>query len=172
MPHTLSRKATGFCMTPRAIRSPARVVWFLAGAVSALLAGVGAPLSTRAAVLDHATTNYLTHCGGCHGIEGVSARTFVPVLRDHVGTFLCSAEGRAYIGRVPGVSMSLIRDDQELADVMNFVLFRLGGASTPAGTKPFTAAEIHVARAQPIASTDLLALRAEVLARAAAQCPR
>lgn len=106
------------------------------------------------------------------GIEGVSARTFVPVLRDHVGTFLCSAEGRAYIGRVPGVSMSLIRDDQELADVMNFVLFRLGGASTPAGTKPFTAAEIHVARAQPIASTDLLALRAEVLARAAAQCPR
>ncbi|MFS8371133.1 hypothetical protein ACJROZ_12905 [Acetobacter indonesiensis] len=68
--------------------------------------------------------------------------------------------------------MSLIRDDQELADVMNFVLFRMGGKSTPAGTKPFTAAEIHTLRTQPITTTNLLALRAEVLSRAAAQCPR
>ncbi|WP_255319275.1 hypothetical protein [Acetobacter indonesiensis] len=55
---------------------------------------------------------------------------------------------------------------------MNFVLFRMGGKSTPAGTKPFTAAEIHTLRAQPITTTNLLALRAEVLSRAAAQCPR
>lgn len=165
MLHTLFRNVVGFCAP-----WPAGREMCLAGAVSALW--VVPPSMAGAAVLDHATTNYLTHCGGCHGIEGVSARTFVPVLRNHVGTFACSAEGRAYIGRVPGVSMSLIRDDQELADVMNFVLFRMGGASTPVKTKPFTAAEIHTLRAQPIASTDLLALRAEVLARAAAQCPR
>ncbi|MFT9216772.1 MAG: cystathionine beta-lyase [Acetobacter malorum] len=167
MLHTLFRNVAGV----RTLR-PARRMLCLAGAVSAFLLWTDTAPTAGAAMLDHATTNYLTHCGGCHGIEGVSARTFVPILRDHVGTFACSAEGRAYIGRVPGVSMSLIRDDQELADVMNFVLFRMGGASTPAGTKPFTAAEIHTLRAQPIASTDLLALRAEVLARAAAQCPR
>lgn len=167
MLHTLFRNVVG----GRTLR-PARRILCLAGAVSAFLFCADMSPGAQAALLDHATTNYLTHCGGCHGIEGVSARTFVPILRDHVGTFACSAEGRAYIGRVPGVSMSLIRDDQELADVMNFVLFRMGGASTPTGTKPFTAAEIHTLRAQPIASTDLLALRAEVLARAAAQCPR
>nr|WP_298795560.1 cystathionine beta-lyase [uncultured Acetobacter sp.] len=167
MRHTLFRNVLGL----RAQR-PARLKMCLAGAMFAVLAGGAVTHPAAAKVLDHATTNYLTHCGGCHGIQGISARTFVPVLRDHVGTFTCSAEGRAYISRVPGVSMSLIRDDQDLADVMNFVLFRMGGASTPAGTKPFTAAEIHTLRAQPISTTDLLTLRAEVLARATAQCPR
>ncbi|MDN7350387.1 c-type cytochrome [Acetobacter senegalensis] len=151
---------------------PAKGKKWLAGAAFAALMWEGNPCVSDAALLDHATTNYLTHCGGCHGIEGASPRTFVPLLRDHVGTFDCSAEGRAYLVRVPGVSMSLIRDDQELADVMNFVLFRLGRSSTPAGARPFTAEEVHTLRAQPLTTTDLLKLRAEVLSRAAAQCPR
>ncbi|WP_086640909.1 cytochrome c family protein [Acetobacter tropicalis] len=167
MLHTLFRNVVGFCE-----KRSARKKNYLVGAPLALLIWGGVPYMAHAKVLDHTTTNYLTHCGGCHGIEGVSTRTFVPLLREHVGTFTCSAEGRAYIGRVPGVSMSLIRNDQDLADVLNFVLFRMGGVSTPAGTKPFTAAEIHNLRSQPIATTDLLSLRAEVLARAAAQCPR
>ena len=122
------------------------------------------------ASLDRATTNYLTHCGGCHGIEGRAPHTFVPPLRDEVGRFLCSAEGRAYLGRVPGVSMSLIRDDQQLADVMNFVIFRLGGDSTPAATPPYTAAEIHMLRRMPMQSIDLVRDRADILQRALAQC--
>lgn len=166
MLHILFRKAISSRLSPLTCLVKKRALTGL----TALVCGVF-PCTSDAALLDHATTNYLTHCGGCHGIEGISTRTFVPLLRDHVGTFTCSTEGRAYIGRVPGVSMSLIRDDQELADVMNFVLFRMGGKSTPAGTKPFTAAEIHTLRAQPITTTNLLALRAEVLSRAAAQCP-
>ncbi|GAC88789.1 hypothetical protein NBRC3257_3053 [Gluconobacter thailandicus NBRC 3257] len=72
---------------------------------------------------------------------------------------------------MPGISMSLIRDDQELADVLNFVLFQLGGKSTPAGTPHYSASEVHELRAHPISTTDLLSLRAAVLSRAQASCP-
>ncbi|GBQ82592.1 c-type cytochrome [Asaia krungthepensis] len=143
---------------------------FCLAAALALL-GVAFPGPARAAIQSHTVTNYLTHCGGCHGIEGISGKTFVPTLRDQVGWFACSPEGRDYLVRVPGISMSLIRDDQELADVLNFVLFRLGGISTPQGTKPFTAQEVHVLRAKPLQTDDLMALRAEVLSRARAACP-
>lgn len=138
---------------------------------SIVLLGLAGTSGARAAIQTHTVTNYLTHCGGCHGIEGISGKTFVPTLRDQVGWFACSPEGRDYLVRVPGISMSLIRDDGELADVLNFVLFRLGGASTPAGTRPFTAAEVHKLRAQPLQTDDLMALRAEVLSRARAACP-
>lgn len=144
---------------------------FLAAAVfTAAVLGAGAG-PARAAVLDHATTNYLTHCGGCHGIEGRAPGTFIPQLRDRVGVFLCSPAGRAYIARVPGVSMSLIRDDQELADVMNFVIFRLAGASAPAGAPPFTAREIHALRQKPLPSDNLLTYRAAILRDAQKECP-
>lgn len=142
---------------------------FLACALFLLgLAGAG---GAKAAVPSHTVTNYLTHCGGCHGIEGISDKTFVPSLRNQVGWFTCSPEGRDYLVRIPGISMSLIRNDQELADVLNFVLFRLGGGSTPPGTKFFTAQEIHSLRAYPLQTDDLMAMRAGVLSRARAACP-
>ena len=123
-----------------------------------------------APTLDRTQTAYLTHCGGCHGIEGISGPTFVPMLRDTVGTFACSEEGRRYLVQVPGVSMSLIRDDQELADVMNFVLFTLGGKSTPPTAKPYTAAEIHEWRQSPMSVTDFMERRAHILQNAVAAC--
>ncbi|NHO32589.1 cystathionine beta-lyase [Acetobacter sp. LMG 1636] len=136
----------------------------------AIMMMVGTVSPSPAATLDRATTNYLTHCGGCHGIEGISGRTFVPELRNHVGVFACSEEGRHYLARVPGVSMSLIRNDQELADVLNLVLFRMGGESTPLGTKPYSVQEIHELRRQPVATTDIMTLRIAVIQRARALC--
>ncbi|GCE82256.1 cytochrome c class I [Komagataeibacter diospyri] len=141
-------------------------------AASLFLSG-GAPARANPApvpTLDRTQTAYLTHCGGCHGIEGISGPTFVPMLRDAVGTFACSEEGRKYLVQVPGVSMSLIRDDQELADVMNFVLFQLGGKSTPSSTKPYTTAEIHEWRQSPMSVTDFMERRAHILQNAVAAC--
>lgn len=125
-----------------------------------------------ATTLNRTQSNYLSHCGGCHGIEGISGPTFVPPLRDVVGSFGCTDEGREYLVRVPGVSMSLIRDDQELADVMNFVLFTLGGHSTKTGFKPYTAAEIHEWRQHPMSMPDFMKHRAEVLQRSLAACQK
>ncbi|MCP1213429.1 cytochrome c family protein [Acetobacter okinawensis] len=123
-----------------------------------------------ATTLSHTQSVYVSHCGGCHGIEGISGPTFVPTLRNSVGSFACTPEGRAYLVRVPGVSMSLIRDDQTLADVMNFVLITLGGSSTPPDFKPYTAAEVHAWRAHPLSGPDFMATRAHVLERALAVC--
>ena len=135
-----------------------------------LLAGATAHNAAIGAPIDATRTAYLTRCGGCHGIEGVSAAAVVPDLRGQAGYFLCTPEGRDYMLRVPNVAMSMIPDDARLAAVMNFVVFRLAGASTPAHTAPFTAQEVHAARRQPLHSTDLAALRSVVLARAIAAC--
>jgi len=60
--------------------------------------------------------------------------------------------------------MSLIRNDQDLADVLNFVIFRQGEASRPPpGTSPFTAPEIHTLRSTPLTTTDMIAYRAKLL---------
>lgn len=152
--------------------------WLVVGVVS-LLPGVlalaepahAAPDAVPGAThLDPVRVTYLSHCGGCHGIEGRSGNTFVPMLRDHVGAFACTPEGREYLIRVPGVSMSLIRDDQELANVMNFIMFELGGESTPPGFKPYTAAEVHVWRQHPLSVPDFMQRRADMLARSLSAC--
>lgn len=134
-------------------------------------AAVASVRTTQAAAIDHTTATYLTYCGGCHGIDGRAPHTFVPDLSDRVGRFLCSPEGRAYVVRVPGVSMSMIRSDADLADVLNLVMTRMAGKSLPADARPFTAKEVHALRAEPLRTTELMAYRAGVLQRAVAQCP-
>lgn len=139
--------------------------------VLALLALAGLLLPGQPArALDQTRSTYLMKCGGCHGIEGQSGQTYIPTLRDRIGTLTCTQEGRAYLLRVPGVSMSLIRDDALMAQVMNFVLFDLGGSSTPPGTPPFTVQEIRALRGNPLRTTDLPSLRAGVWGRAVTAC--
>ncbi|GAA4493338.1 cystathionine beta-lyase [Gluconacetobacter tumulicola] len=139
------------------------------GAAVAIGVMAGVMMSGQGALaLDRTRTTYLEKCGGCHGIEGQSGQTYIPTLRDRIGTLSCTPEGRAYLLTVPGVSMSLIRDDALMAQVMNFVLFDLGGHSAPPGTTPFTAEEVHAQRGHALSTTDLPAVRAQVWARAIA----
>lgn len=154
----------------RSIRFPDRLLAALTGLMLPIGAdGAGAaPAAANPIALVQST--YLMRCGGCHGIEGRSVPGLVPDLADQVGLFTCTTEGRDYMLRVPNVAMSRIDDDRLLAAVMNFVIFRLGGASTPQGTQPVTPEQVRLARAHPIDSTDLEALRAGVLMRAAKAC--
>ncbi len=80
-----------------------------------------------------AQSDYVEHCSGCHGMQGNSAPADIPVLRGRVGYFLCTPAGRDYLIRLPNVAYSAIGDNDELADMMNFVAFGLGGPSAPAG---------------------------------------
>lgn len=111
---------------------------------------------------------YLLRCGGCHGIQGVSVPKDVPTLRGRAGAFLCNAEGRDYMLRLPNVQMALIRDDADLAAVMNFVAFDLGGRSAPKGAKPFSAAEVAVTRGHPLPTDTIAARRDAAIAEAGA----
>ena len=115
-------------------------------------------------------SDYVEHCSGCHGMQGNSAPAEIPVLRDRVGYFMCTREGRDYLIRLPNVAYSAISDNQELAEMMNFVVFGLGGNSAPKGTKPFTAAEVAKLRTQALATQSLIAIRADVVARLSTGC--
>jgi hypothetical protein len=115
-------------------------------------------------------SDYVEHCSGCHGMQGNSAPAEIPVLRDRVGYFMCTQQGREYLIRLPNVAYSAISDDQELAEMMNFVVFGLGGNSVPKGTKPFTAAEVARLRTKPLATQSLIAARAQVVDHMLASC--
>ena len=115
-------------------------------------------------------SDYVEHCSGCHGMQGNSAPAEIPVLRDRVGYFMCTQQGREYLIRLPNVAYSAISDNQELADMMNFVVFGLGGNSAPKGTKAFTAVEVARLRTRALGTQSLIAARAAVVSRMLASC--
>jgi hypothetical protein len=115
-------------------------------------------------------SDYIEHCSGCHGMQGNSAPAEIPVLRDRIGYFMCLPEGREYLIRLPNVAYSAIGDNQELADMMNFVVFGLGGNSAPKGAKPFTAAEVARLRSRALATQSLIEARAEIVGKMVGRC--
>ena len=117
-----------------------------------------------------ARSDYVEHCGGCHGVDGRSAPAQLPQLRDRVGYFMCTPEARAYLIRLPNVAHSRITDNQQLADLVNFVVFALGGASTPAGARPFSAEEVAHERKFALSSASLKAERARHVEAAIRKC--
>lgn len=117
-----------------------------------------------------ARSDYVENCGGCHGIEGDSAPALLPVLRGRTGYFLCDPEARAYLIRLPNVSHSRITDNAELADLLNYVVFDLGGTSAPASSPPFTAEEVTRERPRTLSDVSLVALRARLVERVIRSC--
>jgi mono/diheme cytochrome c family protein len=131
--------------------------------------GLGAPAAAAGSEA-WARGAFLERCGGCHGLDGKSAAALVPDLRDQVGYFLCTPEGRAYIGRLPNVAFSGV-SDQQLAEMVNYTVFQIGGSSAPAKAKPYTAAEVGRLRRRPLTATDLVAQRARVAEAVIRSCP-
>ena len=139
--------------------------------VAALLfAAISAQAAPVLPLLTAPESDYVEYCSGCHGMQGNSAPAEIPVLRDRVGYFMCTKEGRDYLIRLPNVAYSAITDNRELADMMNFVVFGLGGNSAPKGTKPFTAAEVGRLRAEALGTQSLIAARAHVVDKLISDC--
>lgn len=114
--------------------------------------------------------HYLLNCAGCHGLEGHSSKTLVPDLLDQAGFFLCSPEGRDYIIRLPNVAFVKL-PSQQLADLMNYVVFTLGKGSVPTGAKPYTAAEVDNLRKRSFHDYSLQAYRKAVVESVLRACP-
>lgn len=112
-------------------------------------AEAGAPAHTAEVHLTSAQSDYLEQCGGCHGLQGSSVPSPIPVLKGRVGYFMCTKAGREYLGRLPNVAYSKV-DDAALAEMLNFVVFDLGEGTAPAKARPFEAAEVGRLRAQPM----------------------
>ena len=106
--------------------------------------------------------DYLLNCGGCHGLNGVSNGRLVPDLQSQVGYFLRIHEGREYLVRLPNVAFSAM-SDEELADVLNFIVFQMGGSGLPGGAAPYSAAEVAALRRRPLNEVSLTEYRGRLV---------
>jgi len=117
---------------------------------------------TPAAAFSAPQRDYILACAGCHGLHGVSNSSLVPSLQGRVGYFLDLPEGRAYLSRLPNVAFSTLSDEQ-LAGVLNYMVFEIGAGSAPAGARPYAAAEIRRWRSEPLTEVTLSAYRRQLV---------
>jgi hypothetical protein len=104
--------------------------------------------------------NYQMFCQGCHTPDGTGAKS-VPQLKGHVGTFLQTQEGREYLVRVPGSATSAL-DNEELADVLNWILTEFSGDSLAENYEPYTEGEVGRLRRNPL--NEVVLYRTNLLA--------
>lgn len=159
----------------------AAVTAFAAGVPPAAAAGTAnpdrrarplaeSPAHHRVSRLTAVQVAYLTSCGGCHGVEGVSAPQAVPTLRRLTGSFLCTRQGRQFLVRLPDVALSSL-SNRMLTKVMNWVVFDLGApAAGGRAARPYTVAEVARLRSEPLTQTGLTPYRDRVVARLQAKC--
>ncbi len=90
---------------------------------------------------DSGRVDYVLHCSGCHKFDGRGLEDKgIPALKDQIGYYLRSPEGRAFLMQVPGL-LSAGMSDERAAAVTNYVLVRFAGSSLPADFVPYSAAE-------------------------------
>ena len=101
--------------------------------------------------------NYILHCQGCHLADGQATPGKIPPL---IGSarFLEVEGGREFLVRVPGVSLSII-PDEELAELMNWMLFRFSAEDIPAEFEPYTAEEVARYRREPLVEVETVRAR-------------
>ena len=109
-----------------------------------------------------ARQNYILNCQGCHLPDGSGSAGNVPKLNDFMGYFLHVPGGREFLVQVPGAAGAPI-SDQELADVMNWILLNFSKNELPDPFVRYSAEEIGKLRKEPL--IDVHERREQLLAR-------
>jgi hypothetical protein len=110
--------------------------------------------------------NWTLNCQGCHRFDGSGSDATAPGIAGTVAKFLLVPGGREYLIRVPGVATSPLAD-ADLAEVMNWMLWRFDKEHLPASFQPYTAAEIAPLRAHPL-RLEASRMRSSLLSQAQA----
>lgn len=118
---------------------------------------------------ERAHFNYMMHCQGCHLADAAGSPGLVPRMKDFVGHFLRTADGREFLVRVPGVAGAPLPDD-ELTDLLNWMLVTFSREQLPPDFTPYSVAEVALLRTDQ--ETDPEARRAEILRRIATVAPQ
>ncbi|MDE2434792.1 MAG: cytochrome C [Sphingomonadales bacterium] len=96
-----------------------------------------------------ARVDYMLKCQGCHQPGGIGNPAHTPPLTGQVAQFLAVPGGREFLGRVPGVASTDL-DDERLAELLNWTLYRFDAGHLPSGFQPYTAAEVGALRKIPL----------------------
>lgn len=107
--------------------------------------------------------HWTLNCQGCHRPDGLGTDQTTPSLAGTAARFLWTAKGREYLGRVPGVATSPL-SDADLAEVLNWMLWRFDEKHMPPDFLPFTAEEVGKLRTSPL-RLEASQMRAELLAQ-------
>ena len=113
--------------------------------------------------------NWTLNCQGCHRLDGSGSDATAPSLAGTVAKFLWVPGGREYLIRVPGVATSPL-SDADLAEVMNWMLWRFDKEHLPSNFRPFTAAEMGALRSRPL-RLEAAGMRSDLLSKAEASGP-
>lgn len=114
--------------------------------------------------MQRAWQHWTLNCQGCHRADGMGTDETAPSLAGTVAKFLHAPGGRDYLSQVPGVATSPL-GDADLAEVMNWMLYRFDAAHVPAKFQPYTAEEVGQLRQNPL-HIEASKLRARLLAQA------
>jgi len=108
--------------------------------------------------------HWTLNCQGCHRPDGTGSAGTAPSLAGTVAEFLWAPGGREYLCRVPGVATSAL-SDADLAEVLNWMMWRFDAAHLRADFLPFTAEELKKWRGRPL-RLEASAMRADLLGKA------
>jgi cytochrome c553 len=109
-----------------------------------------------------ARQNWILQCQGCHRPSATGTTDSTPPLAGFVARFLSVSGGREYLARVPGVATAAV-SDRDLAELLNWTLYRYDGAHVPAGFKPYTPEEVGRWRHKPL-RTEASSVRRSLVA--------
>lgn len=132
----------------------ALLVWLAPAATRAdETAGVGydpaEPAYPGVGDMRRAWQHWTLNCQGCHRPDGSGSPDTAPRIAGNVAKFLHADGGRAYLGQVPGVASSPL-PSADLAEVLNWMLWRFDRADVPAAFQPYTADEVDGLRRTPL----------------------
>jgi cytochrome c553 len=112
---------------------------------------------------DLAWQHWVLNCQGCHRPDATGSVDTAPALAGVVGKYTGVPGGREYLGRVPGVATAPL-SDADLAELLNWVLWRFDRADLDASFRPYTAEEVRVLRQRPL-RTEASQVRARLVAK-------
>ena len=110
--------------------------------------------------------NYMLHCQGCHLPGGIGHPGIVPTLSNNVGKFLHVPGGREYLVQVPGSAQSSL-DNEQLAEVLNWLVREFDQKHTPKDFSGYTAQEVEEYRTVRI--RNVTQIRTELLGKYSAE---
>jgi mono/diheme cytochrome c family protein len=140
--------------------------WGRVLAVAASSCATQLPAATPLGLTPRVEVNYMLNCLGCHRADGSGARGKVPSLRESLVPLAMSPAGRRYLVQVPGVARSAL-SDQELAELLSWMVRNLSARPVPEGFAAFTTTEVARYRRTPL--VDVRPMRARLLAGARGQ---
>jgi hypothetical protein len=125
------------------------------GAIALLLWGGAhfSALAPRPALAGSPQIDFMLECQGCHLADGAGSPKSVPALGGSMAKFLTVPGGREYLVRVPGSAQSPL-DDDALAAVLNWMLWKFGPSEFAAAAEAYTGSEVARLRTRPLIDVE------------------